>query len=376
MAKLQKSESVIANKQNVAERRRAKRQAVAAKFKGGDEPEINPLEYRISMVKALNWYNISVELKDIRRYLNEYLTETNQKKLITVLNQASDFEVRSLGTLCRMKHTGQYLSDEHEAYITNRIKDLVDLYDKPKKSNVSTRQNTTKSDKTKEQSLINSDAIEGAIDEFVKTKKSSFDAAAYLKSKEVPAAVAKDMGQYYKTVLADLEESTLDPKEYGYSNWNKAQFKKYIEFIKSIVDACTQQLQTAKVRKPRKKRVVNPSKVVAKLKYCKEFVGLNLKSIRPESIVDSTELWVYNSKYRKLAVYKAEKGGKLSVKGTSVIGYDVKESTQVMLRKPEEFFKNVQLAKKALSIGLKSIKTKSVTPNGRINEETILLGAF
>ena len=376
MAKLQKSESVIANKQNVAERRRAKRQAVAAKFKGGDEPVINPLEYRISMAKALNWYNISVELKDIRRYLNEFLTETNQKKLVNILNRASDFEIRSLGTICRMKHTGQYLSDEHEVYITNRINELVKLYDTPKEANRSVIPNITKIDKTKEQSLINSEAIEGAIDEFVRTKKSTFDVAAYLKSKEITSAVAKDMGRYYKTVLDEVEEAQTDLEEYGYSGWKKTQFKKYVDFIRSIVDACQQQLQTAKVRKPRKKRVVNPSKVVAKVKYCKELTSLNLKSVKPESIVDSTELWVYNSKYRKLAVYKAEKGSKLSVKGTTIIGFDIKESVQVMLRKPEDFFKNTQLAKKALATGLKSIKTKSVTPNGRLNEETILLGAF
>ena len=376
MAKVEKSDAFITSKQNAADKRRAKQQAIVAKFKGGNEPETDPFNYQLSLIKTLNWYNINVELKEIRKYLNEYLTVTNQKKLIPILNQASDFDIRSLGLLCRLKLREQYLTDEHEIYIPNRIEELVNIYDIPKTVDPVIKATTTKVDKTREQSLIHSEAIEGAIDEFVKTKKSAFDASGYLKSNEVTAPVAKEIGTYYKSVLNELTEAQTDLEEYGYSNWKKTQFKKFVEFVKSIVDACNQQTVSAKVRKPRKTKPVSPTKLVSKIKYAKDNAELNLKSIKPESIIDSGELWVYNVKYRKLAVYKAEKGSKLSIKGTTVIGFDVKESIQVMLRKPEEFFRNTQLAKKALSTGLKSIKTRPVTPNGRINEETILLGAF
>ena len=77
-----------------------------------------------------------------------------------------------------------------------------------------------------------------------------------------------------------------------------------------------------------------------------------------------------------MAIYKAEKGNKLTVKGTTILGYDVTLSKQVMLRKPDEFFKNTPIAKMALLNGMKEVKTKPVTPNGRINEDTILLGAW
>jgi hypothetical protein len=87
-------------------------------------------------------------------------------------------------------------------------------------------------------------------------------------------------------------------------------------------------------------------------------------------------VWYYNTKYRRVGVYKGEGGNPLSVKGTTIIGFDVKESQQMTLRKPEEFFKGLSLGKRALNGALKKLTTKPSAPNGRINEECILLGAF
>jgi hypothetical protein len=146
--------------------------------------------------------------------------------------------------------------------------------------------------------------------------------------------------------------------------------------LEEIVSDCQQQVQTAKAnRAPRKRKAVSPTKVVAKMKFMKEFAELSLKSCKPEDILTSTELWVYNTKYRKVIVYKSD-GGTLSVKGTTILGFDVKESKSMTLRKPEEFFKGLSMGKRALNGAFKKLTTKPTTPNGRINEECILLGAF
>jgi hypothetical protein len=134
-------------------------------------------------------------------------------------------------------------------------------------------------------------------------------------------------------------------------------------------------VQTAKAnRTPRKRKPVPIGKQVAKVKYMKEFAELKLQSVKPENMVDAKEIWIYNTKYRKLQVYKSEHG--LAVKGTSLIGFDVAESKSVTLRKPEEFFKGLALGKRGLTAALKTIKTKPTAPNGRINQECIILGAF
>lgn len=376
MAKVDKIDSFITAKKNAAERRREKIKQVDAMFKGGKEPDINPLDYKLTLLHCLNWYNINADLKDIRVYLNQYLTSTNRKHLIPVLNKVPDIDIKYIGLLARLKTRNQYISDEHESLIENKIetlseevKSMVVIVDIPK----------VRVDKTHELSIMYSEAIEEAIDDFVTKKKTSFVPLDYIKSKEIPAPVSKKIGDYYSKVLKELQEALIGNDEQlveGYSNFTKTQLKKFITFIESIVTACNQQVVSLKVRAPRKKKPLSPIKIVAKVKYAKEHAELNLKSIQPTSMVDSTEIWTYNIKYRKLAVYKSEGNSKLSIKGTSILGFDVSESKQVMLRKPNEFFKDMKIGKKALCIGLKDIKTKTVTPNGRLNEETIILGAF
>ena len=162
----------------------------------------------------------------------------------------------------------------------------------------------------------------------------------------------------------------------GYSYLTRRELKKFAEFVEEIIADCQQQVQTAKAnRAPRKRKAQPPSKVVAKMKYMKDFAEFNLKSIKPETIVGSSEVWVYNTKYRKITVYKAI-NDVLTVKGTTIIGFDVKESKTQMLRKPDVFFKGLTLGKRPLNGAMKPLTTTVTVPNGRVNEECILLGAF
>lgn len=373
--KTKKSESYIANKQNAAERRREKANAISVMFTGGNEPETSAFEYELSLIRCLNWYNVSVDLKTIRGYVNDYLINTKRNKLIPVLNRVPDFDVRTLGLLCRLKMRGQYLEEIHELSIENRIAVLANAH------YVVPRQDTAvkkpKVDKNYELSLVYSEAFEEAIDEFVRDKKTKFNPSDYLKSKEVESGVSKKIGEYYTTMLSELKEAQTDEDlAEGYSNFTASQLKKFIGFIESIISACLQRVQSAKVYKPRTVKIVSPIKLVSKLKYLKEFVDLGLKSIQPTNIMTNSVLCTYNTKYKKLAIYKSEKGSKLTVKGTTIVGYDIALSRQVTIRKPDVFFKNTPITKLALANGMKAVKTKSVSPNGRINEDTILLGAW
>ena len=161
----------------------------------------------------------------------------------------------------------------------------------------------------------------------------------------------------------------------GYSNFTKRELKKFAEFVEQIITDCNQMVQTAKAnRAPRKRKPVPLGKQVAKVKYMKEFAELKLKSIKPEDMIGAKEVWLYNTKYRKVQVYKNESG--LAIKGTTIIGFDVTDSKSMTLRKPEEFFKGLAMGKRALTAAFKTLKTKPATPNGRINEECIILGAF
>ncbi len=134
-------------------------------------------------------------------------------------------------------------------------------------------------------------------------------------------------------------------------------------------------MQESKInRKPRAKKVVPADKIVAKLKYKKTDEPLKLVSINPADILGSKELWIYNTKTRKLGKYVAADFNELGVKGASITGFSEANSIQKTLRKPVEQLKEFKAAGKvALRKFLEDIKATDTKLNGRLNEETILL---
>ncbi len=89
----------------------------------------------------------------------------------------------------------------------------------------------------------------------------------------------------------------------------------------------------------------------------------------------ASELWVYNTKYNRLGVYYAENSVRgFSVKGCTIQNFDNETSTQKTARKPEDALS--KLTKQSLRKKMKAMKTKDKPVTGRINSQTILLGAF
>jgi hypothetical protein len=224
--------------------------------------------------------------------------------------------------------------------------------------------------------------IEDAIELFL-TDPDAFDPKAFkllnlLRGKQVKAAHARIIKDLYKRQYDELVEAGQGKDEqlkeaYGYLG--KINLKKITLFYSEILSACDMLTQEAKVnKKPRAKKPTDKAKVVAKMKYLKQDDKLKLVSVSPQDIIGSQELWIFNTKTRKLGKYVAAEYQELGVKGTSLTGFDLNKSVQKTLRKPEEQLKEFKAAGKVqLRKFLDDIKAVDIKLNGRINEETILL---
>ena len=238
-------------------------------------------------------------------------------------------------------------------------------------------------DRVKEAAYRMTEELEDAIEGF-QTDPDSFDPKAFkvlnlLKGKQVKAAHARIIKDFYARDLAELEELASgkgdEQLKEGYSHRSKKQVKNLIAFYQEIMAACTMLAQEAKVnRAPRAKKAVPAEKLVAKLKYMKTNEPLKLVSINPTDIIGAKELWVYNTKTRKLGKYVANEYQDLAVKGTSIMNFSENLSICKTLRKPEEKLKEFKAAGKVqLRKFLDDINATDTKMNGRINEETILL---
>ena len=238
-------------------------------------------------------------------------------------------------------------------------------------------------DRVREAALKMTEDIEDAIDSFQQNPEAfdpkSIKVVNSLKGRQAKAAHARIIRDFYQRDLDELEELQTTEDEQlkeGYSHLSKTQVKKLYNLFTEIIGACTMLMQEAKVnKKPRAKKPQPKDKLVAKLKYQKANEQLKLVSINPVDIVGAQELWVYNTKSRKIGKYVAEDmGGALSVKGTTITGYNANNSVQKTLRKPLEQLTEFKAAGKVqLRKFIDDIKAVDIKLNGRINEDVILL---
>jgi hypothetical protein len=358
----------------------------------GFEVVLNPETYMKDLLHALNYYNSNHDDKEKKKWFISHYAKIDKKVAVELL-KVDEFHFRTAGILARMIDGGSVLEENEMRHLTENTEKLISQLAKRQKSQ--DKQDKKDEDAAKAAAPSNvisiqqrmeekahdlAGEIEGAIDDFILGGcKSDFSTKNYLLANQVAGPIAKRIGELFVNTSKEIHEAIQGDDEQlveGYSHLNKRELKRFAEFVDNIIADCNQMVQTAKAnRAPRKRKEVSPTKQVARMKFMREFAELNLKSVSPTNIIGSAEVWFYNTKYRRIGVYRAE-GTTLSVKGTTIVGFDIKESKAFTLRKPEEFFKGLSMGKRALTNAMKTLTTKPSAPNGRINEETILIGAF
>ena len=280
------------------------------------------------------------------------------------------------------KDTGAWLRNEIEKVMKDGASDREEDEDAPKVETPAVYVPSIQ-ERVRDAAYAMTEELEDAFESFQKDPENfdpkQFKVLNLLKGKGAKAAHARIIRDFYGKDLAELLElasGNADPQlREGYSHRSRKQIKNLIAFLQEIESACNMLMQEAKVnKKPRKVKAVSKDKVVSKLKFKKTDETLKLVSINPTDIIGSKELWVYNTKSRKLGKYIAEDYKELGVKGTTITGFSESSSICKTLRKPEEKLKEFKNAGKvALRKFLDDINATDTRMNGRINEEIILL---
>lgn len=336
------------------------------------EPIVTKETFNNNIVNALNWYNSNWEEDDYRKSAETYVRSINAEQYLFAINKAPFVKIRSIGAIGRIIVNGHYMADDYRDRLAARLVALGKEYVKPVE-NVATNVIAVRIVETANTHLAE---FEESIDQYI-LNSTPFSAKEYFAKNGVSGVVSKKIGDYYKKLVDELNEAvagTCDQLKQGYKNFSKKRLKQYRDFIQQIVDDCQQRIVSAKVAaKPRVKKMKPPSVVVRKLAYKRDCEVLKLKSIDPAKIVGSSELWVFDTKSRKLTVFYGSDGF-LTIKSMAVVNYDVIKSASKKIRKPEEFFAAMAShGKRALTTAFAKIKGKITKPGGRMNSDTILL---
>ena len=384
--------------QHLATARASKGRDFSPKWDGADTWDSN--QFLRHFHSAMSWYRLESSVKELKpKVINWMSLNGYTKEQISQFKKTKDSRCGlTVGSIaaCLLKGMPPIRADFNEGRSTavwlgkeiSKIvadgKDDIDDSEEAVVVEVKTDVYTPSiQERVRDAALKMTEEIEDAYQSFSEDAE-NFDPKAFkvlnlLKGKQAKAAHARIIRDFYSRDLAELLELSSgkadEQLKEGYSHRSKKQIKAFIAFLQEVESACNMLMQEAKVnKKPRAKKAVSKDKIVAKLKYKKSDEPLKLVSINPMDIIGAQELWIFNSKTRKLGKYVAEEFKELGIKGTTVTGFSEMKSIQKTLRKPAEQLKEFKAAGKvALRKFLDEINAVDTKMNGRINEEIMLL---
>ena len=171
-----------------------------------------------------------------------------------------------------------------------------------------------------------------------------------------------------KNDRSDWDEQLVE----GYSHINTPNTRKVLAFLNEGLESIS--TFSAQKKTVRRKKAVDPRKIVARLRHLKADKDLNIASINPIDILGSTEVWTYDIKRKRIGLYMSKNAGGLTVHGTSIQGYDDDLSYEKTLRKHEEQLTGfMKKSRKALHEYVGKIRGKQMKVKTRINPNMLLL---
>ena len=334
----------------------------------------------VRLVKALNWYNYIHNGTKAKEWLLQWMRSSKRFDTFTIdtVRKAPEWAVvPTTGWLSRMILNGTTLPESSVAFITNTINNIVTKFAATQKTNESEEafkklnvidiQERTKAKSEYLYSLAENEVV----DAFVTEEKPITMYQFLLKHGVTPVAANFIRTKYIKCHDEMFCDDEQVKEAYGKS------LKKWQVFWKTLIDDIDRYVgnrKTTKVRAARTPKEKPIAKLIERLNFKKDDASLKIVSIQPHEIIGASQLWFYDTKYRKIGVYNAMAAAGLSVKGSTITGFDPDTSVSKGLRKPSEGINTLLTAGKILiKKFMSTLNTTESKNTGRINNNIILL---
>lgn len=364
------------------------------KYTGGEPlftEQPSPEARKGAIVAALNWYSRFFDRKMAKEVILGFaaargVSTADMRVLRSVPERQYDM---SLAWLSRLAMRGLVLTDAELArigdhlrkHITARVAVAEVVAEEVKPSN---RPNVQ--ELMRERAREAAGEIEGLFDGFLLNgdpDPASVNVVGILTERGILPQHTSDIVVRWRARRAELEAvqdgKDADLKE-GYSQWGKIAVRNMIKFCDSVIAGVGSYINVKRASKtPRKRKAQTPEKMTSRVKYLKQYkdaaLNLDLVSLPPAKIIGSTECFVYDTAKRRLAYYVADShAGTLSVKGTTILGYDTVKSQVKTIRKPGITIPALMRAGKPAARKIfADLTTTGTSPNGRTNDNAMIL---
>lgn len=348
------------------------------------------------LFNGARWYAHN-ELND-KAYKKEVIEYAKRQKLDHKIFAAlpdNDIPLTVMGEYCYLLNGGAVLPDHYtkgfaaawerlteRAKAAKVAKSKKDAADEKITAVKEAQPKLTVQDRMRDQAAEFAERVDVYMDKIVRDPKGKltekFDVSAQMQIAGFKAGQARWLSRFFETELAELKEALAGKDEQlkeGYRLLKKPQLERMVAFLESVMNAAAMTEKVSKTqRKARKKKAPTVEKLVSKIKFLPKFEEFGLVSELPATIIGATEVWVYNTKKRKLGKYVAEEHATLSCKGSRIVYFDENKSKQKALRKPKEQLKAFQAAGKVqLRRFLEEIRGVDTKLNGKLGPDVVIL---
>ena len=362
----------------------------------GQEPAWDGVDtkeaYDKKLSSALNFYNYYLDRDDYLPIIHDYMVvEGYDKKDLSLIKHVPKTagEVSITGKLCRMFNQGAPNYYDYRKLVKGNINQLLNFAESAKAAKVekpvdtNLKPNVHEIIKEKVRTTVLCE-LEGMLDEWTNNTKASvkkFPIAMVLRGENIPVSATSSIKDWLTKQRDEYKEAydkTCPQMVEGYSYLSKPALRNRIKALDELLNELVlYKSSKSAARKPRVKKPKSAIKQVQRLKYLNESKDHAIVSCDPTRIIGANTFFAFNTKYRRLTVFKARNRDGFTVTGSTIKDFDEDTSFAITLRKPNDYLPILaSKTERQIEKALKELKTKRKSANGRINQDTILIRAL
>ena len=179
---------------------------------------------------------------------------------------------------------------------------------------------------------------------------------------------AKKIANHFQGLLNEIDlviDRVDDDLVEGWAYLNMTKLRKLRSYLEAIV---TEFSERGTIK--RRKRKINPDKMIKSLKYLDNYDGIG-ESRDPREIVGAKGVLLYNIKQKKISFYSSATG--LSIKGSTLKNFDGGVSKNCG-RKDNMWIQSLMRVPTTRMINeINTLRVKEQEATGRINKDTLIL---
>jgi hypothetical protein len=322
----------------------------------------------------LNHCQRNFDLKDSRKFIIEARPEI--EKNVNALFDKDFNDFKTLGFAFKfLKENG--LSEDFHApnkkWISAKIEELISL--KKEKKEVSDKPKHNIQQVIREQIREKIGELDAYFDDYVQGIKNNLDVIAYIKSTGLSPLHIRKIYNIYKLQWQEFVDADEDFKEY-YSFLSEEDFKNIIAFYETNLEKVDSYIKANSTRRAKTStKRLSVKKLISKVQYLKSDETLGITSLSPDKIMGATMVLLYNVKYKKISLLRADTVSGFSIKGTSIHNYRETNSFCKSVKNDTDF--SLFMGTKTMAVtNFDSLEKPASPANGRLGIDTLILSIY